>query len=45
MFEKGVEGMRVGEEKIIKVPPKEGYKTGKLAGKTLYFKVRVIKID
>ncbi len=44
-FEKGVEGMKVGEEKVIKVPPEEGYKTGKLAGKTLYFKVRVIKID
>ena len=44
-FEKGVEGMKVGEEKVIKVPSEEGYKTGKLAGKILYFKVRMVKIN
>ncbi len=44
-FEKGVMGMEVGDEKLIEVPPKEGYKTGQLAGKTLYFKVRVVKIE
>ncbi|MBI2546157.1 FKBP-type peptidyl-prolyl cis-trans isomerase [Candidatus Woesearchaeota archaeon] len=41
-FDEGVIGMKIGEEKIITVPPEKGY-TGNhpLAGKTLIFKVRV----
>ena len=43
-FERGVLGMKVGEEKTIIVSPDEGYKQGELANKTLYFKVRVLNI-
>ena len=43
-FEKGIIGMKQGEEKTIVVTPDEGYKVGDLAGKLLYFKVKVISV-
>ena len=43
-FDKGVLGMRVGENKIIVVPPEEGYSLGPLAGKTLIFNVTLREI-
>ena len=45
-FEKGVLGMKTGEEKTIAVPPEEGYTypTHDLYNKTLNFRVRVVKI-
>jgi len=46
-FDKAVIGMNVGEEKTFTVSPEEGYGTSgghSLAGKTLIFSVKIIKI-
>ncbi len=44
-FEKGLIGLKQGDEKLIVVKPNEGYKNGDLANKTLYFKVRVLSVN
>jgi hypothetical protein len=44
-LEKGILGMKAGEEKIITVKPEEGYKEGELANKTLIFKVKILRIE
>jgi len=48
-FDKGVTGMKKGEEKIIEIPPEKGYGTDPaahpLGGKTLYFRIRVESIE
>ncbi len=48
-FEQGVVGMKIEEEKILEIPPEEGYGTDPgahpLANKTLYFKVKVREIS
>ena len=38
-------GMKIGEEKRIRVPPEKGYKDGELANKTLIFKIKVLRIE
>jgi FKBP-type peptidyl-prolyl cis-trans isomerase len=38
-FDEAVIGMKVGEEKEVKIPPEKGYSFGPLAGKTLIFKI------
>lgn len=45
-FDDAVIGMKVGEEKTVKIPPEEAYGTSgshPLAGKTLNFKIRVVE--
>lgn len=47
-FDKAVIGMKIGEEKQIKIPPEEAYGTSgshPLAGKTLNFKIRIVEIN
>jgi FKBP-type peptidyl-prolyl cis-trans isomerase len=41
-FDRGVIGMRVGEQKTLTISPSEGYATGPLANKTLIFDVIII---
>jgi peptidylprolyl isomerase len=44
LFEEGIIGMSEGSEKEITIPAGQGYDKGKLAGKKLIFKVKLIKI-
>ena len=47
-FDDAVIGMKLGQEKTIKIPPEQAYGTSgshPLAGKTLTFKIRIVKIN
>lgn len=47
-FDQAILGMELNEEKTIKIPPEEAYGTAgshPLAGKTLIFKIKLIKIN
>ena len=43
-FYEGVLGMKIGEQKEIVVQSKDGYDSGELAGKTLYFDVIITEL-
>jgi peptidylprolyl isomerase len=43
-FEEGIIGMEEGSEKEVIIPEGEGYDRGKLAGKKLIFKIKLISI-
>ena len=48
-FEAGILGMNISQEKVMEIPPEQGYGTDPashpLGNKTIFFKVRVEKID
>ena len=48
-FDEGIIGMKVGETKIIEIPPEEAYGTDPeahpLGGKTLFFRIKVVSIS
>lgn len=47
-FDDGVRGMKVGEEKEVRIPPEDAYGTSgghPLAGKTLIFKIKLVEIN
>jgi peptidylprolyl isomerase len=44
LFEAGIMGMEIGQEKEITVPAGQGYDKGELANRVLIFKVKLIQV-
>lgn len=46
-FSEGIQGMKVGETKLVVVPPEKGYTdpSSPMYGKTLYFQIELVSID
>jgi FKBP-type peptidyl-prolyl cis-trans isomerase 2 len=43
-FKAGIVGLRIGQEKDIKIDAEDGYSSGQLAGKDLYFEIILVDI-